>query len=137
LACYLAVKMVLFLSLDSPIEFQSIRDFSLAATTSLANGRWPFKTTGVPFVSTSPAHGFDGALIRHLQEVIPDILQSYLLATNLDRTWYKAWHAWALANSEVVSHYAKSQSDQERLPDEVYRNHLVPSVRGASHSVLS
>lgn len=67
-----------------------------------------------------------------LKDAIPDILQSYLLATNLDRTWHKAWHAWALANSEVVSHYAKGQSDPDSVSDKVYTNHLVPAITGTS-----
>ena len=62
-------------------------------------------------------------------DAIPDILQSYLLATNLDRTWYKAWHAWALANSEVVSHYVREQNDQA-ISERVYTNYLVPAVTG-------
>ncbi|KAI5480415.1 FKBP12-rapamycin complex-associated protein [Pseudohyphozyma bogoriensis] len=68
-------------------------------------------------------------------EVIPDILQSYLLATNLDRTWYKAWHAWALANSEVVSHFAKSQNDADTMPEQVYSDHLVPAVQAFFRSI--
>lgn len=64
------------------------------------------------------------------QDLIPDILQSYLLATNLDRSWYKAWHAWALANSEVVSHFAKSLNENDTIPSQVYTDHLVPSVQG-------
>lgn len=66
------------------------------------------------------------------QDAIPDILQSYLLATNLDPTWYKAWHAWALANSEVVAHYAKVNPDA-RVSDfreNILIDHLVPSVHG-------
>ncbi|KAK4703758.1 serine/threonine-protein kinase mTOR, partial [Phenoliferia sp. Uapishka_3] len=68
-------------------------------------------------------------------DAIPDILQSYLLATNLDRTWYKAWHAWALANSEVVSHYARGQNDQDSVSDRVYTNHLVPAVTAFFRSI--
>lgn len=66
------------------------------------------------------------------QDAIPEILQSYLLATNLDPTWYKAWHAWALANSEVVAHYGKANPDA-RISDfkeNILIDHLVPSVHG-------
>jgi hypothetical protein len=66
------------------------------------------------------------------QDAIPDILQSYLLATSLDRTWYKAWHAWALANSEVVAHFAKTQPEHEAMPAQVFTDHLVPAVQGPS-----
>jgi serine/threonine-protein kinase mTOR len=55
-----------------------------------------------------------------------------LLATTLDRTWYKAWHAWALANSEVVSHYVKTQADGDPLPPQIFEGHLVPSVKGVA-----
>lgn len=75
---------------------------------------------------------------RSSQDAIPDILQSYLLASNLDPVWYKAWHAWALANSEVVSHFAKSQNEQDTIPAAVFSDHLVPSVQGESFlSVLA
>jgi FKBP12-rapamycin complex-associated protein len=65
-----------------------------------------------------------------MQDIIPDILRSYLLATSLDPTWYKAWHAWALANSEVVSHFAKSQGEQDPTKPQAYSVHLVPAVQG-------
>lgn len=50
----------------------------------------------------------------------------------LDPKWYKAWHAWALANTEVVSHYMKtrSESDTNPIPQAMYTDFLVPAVRG-------
>lgn len=36
---------------------------------------------------------------------IPQILEYYNLATQYDRNWYKAWHAWALMNYESVLFY--------------------------------
>ncbi|CEQ40386.1 SPOSA6832_01995, partial [Sporobolomyces salmonicolor] len=68
-------------------------------------------------------------------DVIPDILRSYLLATSLDPTWYKAWHAWALANSEVVSHFAKAQGEQDPTKPQAYSVHLVPSVQAFFRSI--
>ncbi|GAA5848144.1 hypothetical protein JCM3766R1_000463 [Sporobolomyces carnicolor] len=68
-------------------------------------------------------------------DIIPDILRSYLLATSLDPTWYKAWHAWALANSEVVSHFAKTQGEQDSTKPQAYSVHLVPSVQAFFRSV--
>lgn len=59
------------------------------------------------------------------------ILESYLNATKLDRKWYKAWHAWALANSEVVAHYTQASAaanNSEQLPDGIFRDHIVPAV---------
>jgi hypothetical protein len=37
------------------------------------------------------------------QNRVRDVLQCYSRATQYDPDWYKAWHAWALANSEVVN----------------------------------
>ncbi|POY71739.1 putative Non-specific serine/threonine protein kinase [Rhodotorula taiwanensis] len=68
-------------------------------------------------------------------DIIPDILRSYLLATSLDPTWYKAWHAWALANSEVVSHFAKSQGEQDPTKPQAYSVHLVPAVQAFFRSI--
>ncbi|KPV75332.1 uncharacterized protein RHOBADRAFT_53323, partial [Rhodotorula graminis WP1] len=68
-------------------------------------------------------------------DIIPDILRSYLLATSLDPTWYKAWHAWALANSEVVSHFAKSQGEQDPNKPQAYSVHLVPAVQAFFRSI--
>ncbi|EXX76507.1 Tor2p [Rhizophagus irregularis DAOM 197198w] len=84
------------------------------------------------------------------RETIPDILQSYLLATQYDKEWYKAWHAWALANFEVISFYEKSNSTENNTPadqnitvteevngdihQEVLR-YVVPSVQGFFKSI--
>ena len=68
------------------------------------------------------------------QDIVSDALQSYHYATMLDPKWYKAWHAWALANTEVVSHYMKtrSESDTNPIPQAMYTDFLVPAVRGIS-----
>ncbi|GAA93365.1 uncharacterized protein L969DRAFT_91224 [Mixia osmundae IAM 14324] len=68
-------------------------------------------------------------------EHVPDVLKSYLVATRLDHRWYKAWHAWALANSEVVSHYVKTQPDNEAISPELFAGHLVPSVQAFFQSI--
>ncbi|CAG8465028.1 34810_t:CDS:10, partial [Racocetra persica] len=83
-------------------------------------------------------------------ETIPDILQSYSLATQHDKDWYKAWHAWALANFEVISYYEKligadndSQEEQnvDLLDEENADNYqeilryVVPSVQGFFRSI--
>ncbi|BGP55274.1 hypothetical protein JCM8202_000651 [Rhodotorula sphaerocarpa] len=68
-------------------------------------------------------------------DIIPDVLRSYLLATSLDPTWYKAWHAWALANSEVVSHFAKAQGEQDPTKPQAYSVHLVPAVQAFFRSI--
>ncbi|CAH1757738.1 9252_t:CDS:10 [Entrophospora sp. SA101] len=82
----------------------------------------------------------------YLKKAIPEILQSYLHATQYDKEWYKAWHALALANFEVISHYEKlnalenNKSDEEivefseeminsEIQQEILR-YVVPSVQG-------
>ncbi|KAJ3037894.1 phosphatidylinositol kinase- protein kinase tor1 [Rhizophlyctis rosea] len=64
--------------------------------------------------------------------VIPEILRSYLAATHCDKDWYKAWHAWALANFEALSHYEKRH---DNIPAHLLVNHVVPSVQGFFRSI--
>lgn len=44
------------------------------------------------------------------EESIPSILQCYLTATDHDKTWYKAWHAWAYMNFQTVLFYKNQQT---------------------------
>ncbi|KAF9952831.1 phosphatidylinositol kinase- protein kinase tor1 [Mortierella alpina] len=59
------------------------------------------------------------------------ILTPYHYATHLDKSWYKAWHTWALANFDVISFFEKegpagaSQSLQ----------YVIPSVTGFFRSI--
>ncbi|ESO95689.1 hypothetical protein LOTGIDRAFT_214800 [Lottia gigantea] len=43
------------------------------------------------------------------EESIPQILEHYHLATQNDKNWYKAWHAWALMNYECVLYYKQKE----------------------------
>ena len=61
------------------------------------------------------------------EETMPDILRSYYLATCYDQNWYKAWHAWAFANFQVISQH---ESRQEQLTPELYTVHCIPAVQG-------
>ncbi|KAJ3103710.1 phosphatidylinositol kinase- protein kinase tor1 [Phlyctochytrium bullatum] len=73
------------------------------------------------------------ALQEELNEVvIPEILRSYLAATHCDKEWYKAWHAWALANFEVLSYFEK---EHETIPTQVLVSHVVPSIQGFFQSI--
>ncbi|KAG5519205.1 hypothetical protein PMAC_002293 [Pneumocystis sp. 'macacae'] len=63
---------------------------------------------------------------------IPEILQSYKLATQFDPDCYKAWHAWALANFEAVSFYEKKDKN---LPPEIYNDHILPAIKGFFRSI--
>ncbi|KNC98625.1 uncharacterized protein SPPG_06307 [Spizellomyces punctatus DAOM BR117] len=76
---------------------------------------------------------WQSALQEELNDaVIPEILRSYLAATHCDKDWYKAWHAWALANFEVISHYEKVH---ESIPPQILVAHVVPSVQGFFRSI--
>jgi FKBP12-rapamycin complex-associated protein len=67
------------------------------------------------------------------QGILPETLKSYLAATRYDRDWYKAWHAWAFANFEVLSHHEKLE---ENVPVNIIVSHVVPSVQGFFRSIL-
>ncbi|KAI9303923.1 armadillo-type protein [Cunninghamella echinulata] len=67
------------------------------------------------------------------EETIPDILRSFLLATRFDQNWYKAWHAWALANFDIIDYHEKLHIDQ--LPPQVFTHHVVPAVQGFFRSI--
>lgn len=64
--------------------------------------------------------------------VLPETLQSYFAATQYDRVWYKAWHAWAFANFEVVSYHEKIE---DNIPVNILIQHVVPSVHGFFRSI--
>ncbi|KAL2916207.1 phosphatidylinositol kinase-related protein kinase tor1 [Polyrhizophydium stewartii] len=66
------------------------------------------------------------------ESIIPDILRSYLAATQCDRDWYKAWHAWAYANFEVLSFF---EGTQEIVPEHLVATHAVAAVQGIFRSI--
>jgi FKBP12-rapamycin complex-associated protein len=66
------------------------------------------------------------------EHVLPDTLRSYLAATQYDKNWYKAWHAWAYANFEVVSYHEKIN---EVVPTNILIQHVVPSIQGFFRSI--
>lgn len=65
-----------------------------------------------------------------MQENIQEILTSYGMSTQLDPSWYKAWHTWALANFEVVG-YLEAGTRQEELLPETLVNHVIAAIRGS------
>lgn len=67
---------------------------------------------------------------------IHEIIASYGHATSYNKGWYKAWHAWALANFEVVTAIT-SQANRETaiLPQSVITDHVVPAVSGFFKSI--
>ncbi|KAF2425315.1 FAT-domain-containing protein [Tothia fuscella] len=69
-------------------------------------------------------------------EDVHEILAAYHNATGYNQNWYKAWHAWALANFEVVTSYT-SQGDRENveIPTNIVQNHVVPAIEGFFKSI--
>lgn len=69
-------------------------------------------------------------------ETIPDILKSFLLATRFDQNWYKAWHAWALTNFEIINYYEKSHKENhQQMPPHIFAEYIVPAVSGFFRSI--
>lgn len=63
-----------------------------------------------------------------------DILSCYMRATEYNPTWYKAWHAWALANFEVVTHLM-NKNESDKLDTASVNHHVVPAVKGFFESI--
>ncbi|KAK0615733.1 armadillo-type protein [Bombardia bombarda] len=61
-----------------------------------------------------------------------DVLSCYSKATQYNPKWYKAWHAWALANFEVVQ---VLMSQDHRIDSGYIIPHVVPAVRGFFESI--
>lgn len=70
-------------------------------------------------------------------EHIHDIIQSYASAKSYNPGWYKAWHAWALANFEVVTAITSQGANRDTaiLPNAVVMDHVVPAVTGFFKSI--
>ncbi|KAH6692211.1 phosphatidylinositol 3-kinase tor2 [Plectosphaerella plurivora] len=67
-------------------------------------------------------------------EHVQDILTAYAHATKYNPRWYKAWHAWALANFEIVQALS-SRTEQTRGDQAAIIEHVVPAVRGFFKSI--
>ncbi|CAO1620752.1 unnamed protein product [Jaminaea pallidilutea] len=61
-----------------------------------------------------------------------DVIDSHRRATELDRGWYKAWHAWALANFDVISHHERLGNP---ITPQMIAASIVPSVNGFFRSI--
>ncbi|KAJ3130914.1 phosphatidylinositol kinase- protein kinase tor1 [Physocladia obscura] len=73
------------------------------------------------------------ALEEELNDVVlPEILRSFLAATHCDKSWYKAWHSWALSNFEALSY---SEQKQENVPPHALIGYVVSSIQGFFQSV--
>lgn len=67
---------------------------------------------------------------------IQDILASYSQATKYNPRWYKAWHAWALANFEIVQTLsARGEGQLSRADQTMIIEHVVPAIQGFFKSI--
>ncbi|SPQ26658.1 5e2edd65-6acc-4dcf-a7ef-f29e4cb58798 [Thermothielavioides terrestris] len=65
-----------------------------------------------------------------------EILDCYSKATHYHPRWYKAWHAWALANFEVVQALAPKREVEGRPEhSSILTRHVVPAVHGFFESI--
>jgi FKBP12-rapamycin complex-associated protein len=105
---------------NAPSSKEMVEDYRLLAKCYLKQGEWQ-----------TSLHNGDW---HH--EDVHEILAAYNAATRYNQNWYKAWHAWALANFEVVTSYT-SQGDREsvELPQSVVQNHVVPAIEGFFRSI--
>lgn len=61
-----------------------------------------------------------------------ELIHDYKMATELNPEWYRAWHAWALANFEVISQLEVSQ---EGLSATHFTTYIIPAVEGFLRSI--
>src|SRR3569833_1210467 len=67
---------------------------------------------------------------------VHDILHNYAQATRYNPKWYRAWHAWALANIEVVQALtSRNEGQPSRADQAVIIDHVVPAGRGCFESI--
>ena len=67
---------------------------------------------------------------------VDDILSSYRAATHFNPVWYRAWHAWALANFEIVQAFIQRPDNaSSTVPHNILIDHVVPAVRGFFKSI--
>jgi hypothetical protein len=81
-----------------------------------------------------PGGGGGGAL----QQRVGTTLALFRAATEYDRRWYKAWHAWALGNYDVIAQYEKvaaegsvSAAVTAAAVPALLADHVVPAIHGA------
>lgn len=54
------------------------------------------------------------------------------MATQLDPTWYTAWHTWALANFDVINFLeTRNESRMDDLPSRSLATYVVAAIQGA------
>ena len=69
-------------------------------------------------------------------EHVEEILECYRHATQNNSEWYKAWHAWALANFEVATSInAGTERETSNMTPQTIDSHIVPAVQGFFKSI--
>lgn len=121
----------------------------LLARVSLTTGEW-LRTASASSAADAATATADVAEDPMLQSQRAAVLSEFKAATKYDPLWYKAWHAWALANFDLLSSYrsgSKTNSQQQQsssssaptsgvgLSSQVVRAHLVPTVQGFFRSI--
>ncbi|KAG8626630.1 hypothetical protein KVT40_005575 [Elsinoe batatas] len=69
-------------------------------------------------------------------ESVNDILNCYRQATRYNHDWYKAWHAWALANFEVVTAITGgADRESAQVTQTTLDSHVIPALQGFFRSI--
>ena len=107
-------------SSHAPSSKDLLEDYKLLAKCYLKQGEW----------QTELSNG------EWQNDEVQEILTAYRAATTYNQNWYKAWHAWALANFEVITSYS-SQADGEStgMPIGIVHAHIVPAIEGFLRSI--
>lgn len=66
---------------------------------------------------------------------VQDILTSYSQAARYNPRWYKAWHAWALANFEIVQKLSTATDGSLKAEQSMVIDYVVPAVKGFFKSI--
>lgn len=67
---------------------------------------------------------------------VHDIRSSYKAATHYNQDWYKAWHAWALANFEVVTAMTTNKERETvGIQTRYIHDYVVPAIQGFFKSI--
>ncbi|KAG9972338.1 TOR1 phosphatidylinositol 3-kinase, partial [Aureobasidium melanogenum] len=68
---------------------------------------------------------------------VHEIRSSYKAATHYNQDWYKAWHAWALANFEVVTALTanKDRGEADGMQRRYIHDYVVPAIQGFFKSI--
>ncbi|KAL0486430.1 phosphatidylinositol kinase-related protein kinase TOR [Acrasis kona] len=101
----------------------------------------PSTSSNALYGSSSSSNQQNAPVVLLDEQHAAQILDSLRIATEYDREWYKAWHAWAMMNSEVVAYYeyklnnnttntnALSANEQHKMEHFIIQ-HLVNAIQG-------